>query len=387
MSALTGLTGALSSYTTGSYGQKAGTAPTQSTASSGTGTTSTSTRSGDSATVLTLSEEAKAYLAAMTAAGKGAASGSAMARAQAARAWLDQEYKSLGIGSALVDGQVAVDFTAQDRATLAVVAAGTGDLFTADEKTAAASVLQARFEDALTPHAVIARHTGDYAGLYAAAADYLDAASPEERATAGWAARREAVTQGLAAARADFGKAPDTGDENDPVRAMLDAPAPGTSSGGKTATADTLAARARAALDAQAGRARDDGTELVFDGTRTGRMVDFEAFDNRTLAVVSQNADGQFSVSEARAARKALEQRTRTTLLSAFTGSGSDPAARSVALIRQYSSMSAEERAVLGFGESFTDNVLKNYRTVTSIQNMVDAMNASTGSLLGGGSL
>ncbi|MFL9825412.1 hypothetical protein [Rhodoplanes sp. SY1] len=387
MSAVTGLTSALSSYTTGSYGQKAGTAPTQSTASSGTGTTATSSQSGGSATVLTLSDEAKALLAAMTAAGTSAAGGSALARAQAARAWLDQQYKSLGIGAALVDGQVAVDFTAQDRATLAVVAAGTGDLFTDDETKAAASVLQARFEDALAPHAVIARHTGDYASLYAAAAGYLDAASPEERATTGWVARREAVTEGLAAARAAFGKAPDTGNQNDPVRAMLDAPAPGTTSPAKTATADTLAARARAALDAQAGRARDAGTELVFDGTRTGRMVDFESFDNRTLAVVAQNAGGQFTVSEARAARKALEQRTRTTLLSAFTGSGGDPAARSVALIRQYSSMSAEEKALLGFSESFTDNVLKNYRTVSSIQSMVDAMGSSTGSLLAGGSL
>ncbi|MFD2181305.1 hypothetical protein [Rhodoplanes azumiensis] len=386
MSAVSSLTSALSSYTTGSYGQKAGTAPTQSTASSGTGTTATSIQSGGSATVLTLSDEAKALLAAMTAAGT-SAGGSALARAQAARAWLDQQYTSLGIGSALVDGQVAVDFTVQDRATLAVVAAGTGDLFTADEKNAAASVLQARFEDALAPHAVIARHTGDYASLYAAAAAYLDTASPEERATAGWTARREAVTEGLAAARATFGKAPDTSNHDDPVRAMLDAPAPGTTSPGKTTTADTLAARARAALDAQAGRARDAGTELVFDATRSGRMVDFESFDNRTLAVVAQNADGQFSISEARAARKALEQRTRTTLLSAFTSSGGDPATRSVALIRQYSSMSAEERTVLGFGEGFTDNVLKNYRTVTSIQSMVDAMNASTGSLLGGSSL
>lgn len=387
MSAVNGLTNALSSYTTSSYGQKTAGASTASASSSGTGTTATSTQADGSATVLTLSDEAKALLAAMTAAGTSAASGSALARAQAARVWLDQQYKSLGTSSALVDGQVAVDFTAQDRATLAVVAAGTGDLFTADEKKAAASVLQARFEDALAPHVVIARHTGAYASLYAAAADYLDAASPEERATAGWTARRDAVTQGLAAARANFGKAPDTGNKNDPVRAMLDSPSPGTTSPSKTATADTLAARARAALDAQAGRARDAGTELVFDSTRSGQQVDFESFDNRTLAVVAQNPDGQFSVSEARAARKALEQRTRTTLLSAFTGSGGDPAARSVALIRQYSSMSAEEKALLGFSDSFTDNVLKNYRTVTSIQSMVDAMGASTGSLLGGGSL
>jgi hypothetical protein len=378
MSAAIGSTTSLLGYATGAYGQKTSALQTQTKAQSSASANATATQTGTSATSLTLSEEAKAYLAAMSKAADSPSSGSALARAQAARAWLDQQYQTLGISSALVDGQTAVDFSGQSRSTLALLAADVGDLFTADETKAAATALQARFDDAMAPHAVIARHTGGYASLYAAAADYLDAADPEERGTAAWTKQRQAVADGLAAAQASFGKAPRTGNADDPVRAMLDAGAAAPQTASKTQDAATIAAKARAALDAQANAAKDAGTELVFDASRSGQKADFQKFDNRTLATVAQNKDGQFSAEETRAAKKELEQRTRTTLLSAFTSSGGDAATRSAALIRQYSSMSAEERAVLGFGADFTDNVLKNYKTVSTIESMLDAMGSST---------
>lgn len=368
-------TSSLLGYAAGAYTQKTtGLSTAVSPLVNGDTTASTNT----SATSLTLSDEAKAYLAAMSKAADSPSSGSALARAQAARAWLDQQYQTLDISSALVDGQTAVDFSGQSRSTLALIAAGTGDLFTADETKAAATALQSRFDDAMAPHAVIARHTGDYASLYAAAADYLDAAGPEERGTAAWTKQRQAVTDGLAAAQASFGKAPKTGNADDPVRAMLDASAAAPQTPSKTQDTATIAAKARAALDAQANAAKDAGTELVFDSSRSGQKVDLQKFDNRTLATVAQNKDSQFSAQEVRAARKELDQRTRTTMLSAFTNSGGDAATRSAALIKQYSSMSTEERAVLGFGDDFTDKVLKNYKTVSSIQSMLDTMGSST---------
>ncbi|NVO16982.1 MAG: hypothetical protein HXX10_23400 [Rhodoplanes sp.] len=368
-------TSSLLGYATGAYGQK--TTGVQ-TAISPLVTGDTTTSTNTSATSLTLSEEAKAYLAAMSKTADNPPSGSAQARAQAARAWLDQQYQTLGISSALVDGQTAVDFSGQSRSTLAVIAADTGDLFTADETKAAATALHARFDDAMAPHAVIARHTGDYASLYAAAADYLDAAGPEERGTTAWTKQRKAVADGLAVAQASFGKAPKTGNADDPVRTMLDASATASQTPSKTQDAATIAAKARGALDAQANAAKDAGTDLVFNASQSGQKVDFQKFDNRTLATVAQNKDGQFSAEETRAAKKELDQRTRTTMLSAFTGSGGDAATRSAALIKQYTSMSAEERAVLGFGDDFTDKILKNYKTVSSIQSMLDGGSSST---------
>lgn len=362
-------------YAAGAYGAKSTSSATTSTSS-----TSTATTPSQSATSLTLSDEAKAYLAAMSA-GTSTPSEAARAIAADARSWFDAQYEALGIGSALIDGQVAVDFSPKDRAMLAVVAANTGNQFTADETKAAATVLQARFDEAMAPHAVIARHVGDYASLYQAASDYLDAAGPEERATGTWILQKKAVTDGLAAAKASFGKAPATGNANDPVRALLDRTATSsTTSVSSTTSLASVVTDARQKLDAQANAARDAGAELVFDPTRnTGRLVDFTAFGNRSLAAMVQNQDGIFSDTEVRAARKELDQRTRTTLLKAFTDGG-DSMSRSVALLKQYSSMSTEERAVLGFGDDYADTVVKNYRTVSTLQSMVDAIGASASS-------
>ena len=69
---------------------------------------------------------------------------------------------------------------------------------------------------------MIARHTGDYASLYAAASDYLDQAGSDEKVTPAWKDQKQAVLEGFAAARASFGKAPVTGNDADPVRALLD---------------------------------------------------------------------------------------------------------------------------------------------------------------------
>jgi hypothetical protein len=326
--------------------------------------TGTDTPSPSSSTSVTLSDDAKAYLARTAADSEQLSVATLTTRA---RAWFDQQYVALGTSSAMVDGQVAVDFSGQTRATLSVIADHAQSQFSTDEVTAATRTLQSRFNDAVSPHVVIARHTGDYASLYAAASDYLDQAGSDEKATAAWKDQKQAVLEGLVAARASFGKAPVTGNDADPVRALLDKARTQTSPT-TDSSPDTLVTNARAMLDAQAGNARDNGKDLVFTGSRQlGQQVDFTDFDSRTLAIMALNADTSFSAQEASAAKAELNQRTRTSLLNAFGGDGIR--ASSLALLQQYQKMSSEERSVLGFTEDYANRIIANYRTAASIQN------------------
>jgi hypothetical protein len=335
--------------------------------------------SSSSSTNVTLSDEAKAYLAAHAdeakayLAAQAAADPPSMATLTTnARAWFDQQYASLGISSAMLDGQVAVDLSGQTRATLSLVADNALGQFTTDETTAAAKALQARFDDAMAPHVVIARHTGDYASLYAAASDYLDSAGADEKSTPTWQNQKQAVLEGIAAARANFGKAPVTDNDDDPVRSVLHRTSVQTPAAAGS-SADALSASARAMLDAQASSARDNGKELVFNsGRKTGQQVDFTEFDNRSLAIVALNADASFSVEEANAAKAELNQRTRSGVLNAFDpGSGGGLKASTQALLQQYSTMSAEEKKVLGFTDEFANKIMQNYRAMSSLQNSV----------------
>ena len=333
-----------------------------------TSTDSADTSSSSSSTSVTLSDEAKAYLARTAAESE---QPSVATLAMRARAWFDQQYAALGTASAMLDGQVAVDFSGQTRATLSVISDNASGQFSKDEVTAANRTLQSRFNDAMSPHVVIARHTGDYASLYAAASEYLDQAGSDEQATPAWRDQKQAVLEGLAAARASFGKAPVTGNAADPVRALLDK-APTQSSPATDSNPDAVAANARAMLDAQAGSARDNGKDLVFTaGRQTGQQVDFTDFDNRTLAIMALNQDASFSAQEASAAKAELNQRTRSSLLNAFGGDGIK--AHSLALLQQYSKMSAEERSVLGFTEDYANRIVASYRSAASIQSSLGA--------------
>lgn len=320
--------------------------------------------SSSPSTTVTLSDQAKAYLAQTSDAATTDLPAATLATN--ARAWFDQQYDQLGIPSAIIDGQTAVDFTTQSRATLSAVASNAGGLFSNDESLAAAVALQSRFNDAISPYVVIARHTGDYASLYKAASNYMDQAGAAERATPMWQMQRQALLEGAAAAGASPGKAPDTGNENDPVRAFLD-----NSTQTDSVPAGDIAAQARALLDDQINQAKDSGHELVFDRNRkTGQQVDLSPFDNRMLAAVVLNQDASFSSDEVRAAKGELDQRTRTSLLSALKSSnGTDPSAGSLAMIKQYSSMSAEEKSVLGVTDDLMNRLVQNYRSITTVQN------------------
>jgi hypothetical protein len=365
------------SYASGAYGAASGSAAPDAKAKAANADTSAR---DSNATSVTLSDEAKAYLEA-----SGNAEPSLATIAANARQFFDQQYAALGTSSAVMDGEIALDLTGQDRATLSAVASNAQGLFSQDEIDAATKTLQVRFDDAVAPFVVIARHTGDYAAPYDAALSYLNNAGADERATPAWKDQYQAVLEGSAAARSAFGKAPDTGNPDDPVRSLLDR----TSSAGSQPTAAMsaadLASRARSMLDSQANAARDNGTELTFDRSRTsGQQVNYTDFDNRSLATIVQNQSGEFSAEETRSAKTELDQRNRASILATLNGSqsGGDPRSASLALLKQYAGMSDEEKSVMGYTDAFANRIAQNYRTLTTLQGAAGS-NSTTMGLLG----
>jgi hypothetical protein len=347
-----------------------------------------SSSSADPSSTITLSDAAKAFLAAAATAvtTTPTTAPSLSSVASDARTWFDQQYKTLGIKSAMVDGDVAVDLTGQSRATLSAVASNAQGLFSSDEQTAASDQLQSRFDDAMTPYVVIARNSGNYATLYQAASDYLDQAGPDEKATKTWQDEKKAVVDGLAAAKKTPGQAPVTGDDNDPILDLLETP---TASGevDPDASTATVAANARAMLTDQANNAKDNGKELSFDANdASDQQVDFSQFDNRTLATMALNTDGSFSSDESSAAKAELNDRTRTTMLSILNpSSGSvSPGDATLALIKNYANMSDEEKSALGVTDAVTNRLVQNYQMIQSLQNAFGASAMSgAGSMMG----
>jgi len=336
----------------------------------------TTSSSASAADTVNLSDEAKAYLAGQ--------STDAATIATSARQWFDAQYKTTGLSSPMLDASVALDMTSLSRETLSAIAANSQGLFTKDETIAAGATLQKRFDDAITPHIVIARHTGDYAALYQAAANYLDKAGADERATPLWTSTRQAVTEGLALAQKSPMKAPHTTNGNDPVAALLDKTSQVGSASSATDNAK-VAADARARLDALANKARDAGAELVFDPSRkTGQLVDFSSFSNQALAVVSLNQGSQFSADETRAAKSALDQRHRASLLSVFTGSdgATDAKSQSLALMSHYAKMSEAERAASGYSSSLENRLVQSYRLASMLTGGSTGGSASGGTSL-----
>ena len=366
------------SYASGAYGAASGSAAPDAKARAANADTSAR---DSNATSVTLSDEAKAYLEANPT----PAPPSLATVAANARQFFDQQYAALGISSAVMDGQVALDLTGQDRATLSAVASNAQGMFSQDEVDAATKTLQVRFNDAVAPFVVIARHTGNYAAPYDAALSYLNKAGADERATPAWKNQYQAVLDGAAAAKSSFGKAPDTGNPDDPVHALLGQTSSTGSQPTATMSAADLTSRARAMLDQQANAARDNGTELTFDRSRSsGQQVNYTDFDNRSLATIVQNQTGEFSAEETRSAKTELDQRNRASILASLNGSqsGGDPRSASLALLQQYAGMSDEEKSVMGYTDAYANRIAQNYRTLTTLQNAAGS-NSSTMGLLG----
>lgn len=369
------LTSTLASYlgTTANAGQ------TSTTNNATSNTTSAGTSAAaDAATNVTLSDAAQALLAAA-----GDTSTTGVTPAATARNWLDEQYKKLGTTSPTPKDKPALELTPLNRASLAAIVQNTGKTFSADEQAAAATELDKRFATAMTAHIAIARATGNYAGLYQAAADYLDQAGTDERASKTWQDDRKGVTDGLAAAKATKGQAPETDPAKDPIRNMLNRRT--ASAASASASAESVVTNARAMLDDQANHASDAGTNLVFGAREDGQLVDFSKFTNRALAAISVNKDEKFSGEEARAAKNELNLRTRTTMmgiLSPTSGSASG-GDMNLGLIRTYEDMSEEEKTALGVTDAVTDRLIQNFQTLQSLQSAF-AGGSSSGGLAGG---
>ncbi len=153
---------------------------------------------------------------------------------------------------------------------------------------------------------------------------------------------------------------------------LLDQAPPSAGAIGPKSTTQDVAAYARSMLDDQENRARDNGTELVFDSSRkTGQLVDFSNFDNRTLATIALNPDSSFSVQETYAAKTELERRTRMNILNTMNSSGDSSSSSSSGpsgLIQSYLNMSDEEKQVLGVTDDVTNKLIQSYRTMLSVQ-------------------
>jgi hypothetical protein len=311
----------------------------------------------NAATNLTLSDAAKAQLASASPP-KDFATVTGDARSA-----LDGLYATAKVkGPIGDDGKTTIDLSSFDRRSLFAIATNNDGKFTPDEQQVASTELGNRFNAALVPAAATSKLTGDFSSLYKAALDFLDGASPEEKATATWSAQRAAVAKGVQATQQNPTTAP-AGIANDPVAAYL---AQGASAP-STATPDisTVAKNMRAALDAQEKAAAAAG--------KSSRQADLSAVDNRSLAAISLNRDNLFSPGESRAAKQALDSRNRASILAALKQSQSsgDPTQLSLGILNTYSSMSAEERQAINWTPSFRDNAVANYQSASRIMSML----------------
>lgn len=292
-----------------------------------------------------------------------------------------------GRTSPLKDGKLALDLSSLDQREL--YAMSSDDSFSPDEREAAGLEMQRRFEAALAGPAAIARVTGDYTGLYKAAAAYLDGLGEEERASADWKAGRDAVTEGLKQLQTKPGTMPNLG-PNDPVALYLAlseaAETPATSM-------PELASNARTTLDRLYAEAQANGKAPTFNrNTTLGQYIDVSGFSSRALSSMVLDKDGQFTAEETRAARSVLQARSGATLLAGFQSANKsgDPTAFSQNIITAFSSLSPEERQAVGWSDALYEAAMQSYVTTSKLMNMFgEATGGNNGtpslaSLLGG---
>lgn len=284
-----------------------------------------------------------------------------------ARITLDRLYTVAGVKAPIVDGKTTIDLSTLDRRSLFAISTNNGGKFTPDEQAVAATELKQRFDKALEPSLATTRLTGDYSVSYKAALDYLDGASDEEKATATWASQCAAVLKGVQTTQQDPNTAP-SGISGDPVAAALAGTAPPTKS--TTRDISSIASDVRAFLDRQKGEAAKSGKELVYDSRRkTGQLADLSSLDNRSLSAISLNQDKKFSTEEIFAAKQELNTRTRLAVLDALKQSqtAGDPRQFSLGILKQYSSMSAEERQAANWTQDFQDAAIKSYKSTSTL--------------------
>tara|TARA_R110002020_G_scaffold14062_11_gene49984 strand:- start:7514 stop:8632 length:1119 start_codon:yes stop_codon:yes gene_type:complete len=342
---------------TAAYGQTAKSATTAANTTSSGGTTSASGSTGSAATEITLSSEAQAALAA-----KDFATVLAETKSKLTALLIEA-----GRTSPLQNDKLAVDLSSLDQRELFAMASD--DSFSSDEQAAAGLEMQRRFEAAMAGPAAVAKVTGDYTGLYKAAAAYLDSLGDEEKKGTDWIAGREAVTDGLKQLQSDPKTMPEAGD-HDPVALYL-----ALANAGQTQQQDIkdVAAGARASLDALYAKAIKDGKAPTFNkNTVVGTYIDLSSFPSRTLSAIALNTDNKFAPEEASAAQAALRAKSGAALLAGFQNAAksSDPTAFSQNIISIFSSMSAEERQAAGWSDKFYQAAVQSYQSTSKLTQM-----------------
>ena len=324
-----------------------------------------SSSGSNAATNLTLSDAARAELA------RASALPDFAVVTDDARKTLDELYAAAKVTAPIVDGKQTIDLASLDRRSLFAIATNSAGKFTPDEQAVATTELKKRFDAALAPSVATTRLTGDYGVSYKTALDYLDAASPEEKATATWAAQRAAVLKGVQATQQDPTKRPAdiTGDPVAPLLTDMPSSTPTT-----VRDFGSVASDVRAYLDKQKSDAAANNKELVYDPQRrTGQLADLASLDNRSLSAISLNQGNQFSGEEIFAAKRELSARTRAAVLDALKQSqtSGDPRQLSLGILKSYSGMSAEERQAVNWTPEFQDLAVKNYKSTSSILSML----------------
>lgn len=315
------------------------------------------TSTGSAATSVTLSEDALA----------------AMAERDLVAVLADTHQKlatlleEAGRTSPLQNGKLALDLSPLDQRELYAMSSDTS--FSPDEREAAGLEMQRRFESALSGPAAIARVTGNYTGLYKAAAAYLDALGTEERASTEWKAGREAVTEGLKQLQAKPGTLPDLG-PNDPVALYL---ALSETADSVAPSMPDMASNARVTLDRLYAEAHANGKMPSFNrNTTLGQYIDMSGFSSRALSSIILDGESQFTPEETRAARTVLQARSGATLIAGFedANKSGDPTAFSQNIITAFSSLSAEERLAAGWSDKLYQAAMESYVTTSKLMDM-----------------
>lgn len=331
---------------------------------------SNTTPKPDVSTNITLSEAAKAALSEKTYAEV----------TIEARSTLDELLSAKELSSPYIDNKLAIDLSELDRREIFAIATNSESKFTPDEQRAADEELAQRFDSAMAGPAAVARVTDEMIDIYKAAEEFLDAASPEEKLTTAWAAKKAAMVDAIQQLTNDPSK-PLTLDE-DPVADYLVRISAGDTN--YTRVFSDIAKDARIALDKQHGDAKDNKLDLIFSETRrNGQMVDFSKFDSRSLSAVALNSGDQFSAEEVFAAKTEMNGRSRATLLACINHAAetNDPTALAKKIISAFGSMSPEERSAAGWSDDLYQTAVLNYASSTKIANMFSSGASSAGGL------
>jgi hypothetical protein len=276
--------------------------------------------------------------------------------------------KEAGRTSPLEGGKLALDLTGLDAREL--YAMGSADSFTPDDKQAAGLEMQRRFEAALAGQAALAKVTGNFTGLYKAAAEYLDSLGPEEKAGQDWIAGRAAITEAQKQLQSDPRTMPEAG-EDDPVALYLALVEAGEQA--KPRDIADVATTARKTLDSLYDEAVKAGKAPTFNkATTVGTYIDLNRFDSRSLSAIALNTGDKFTAEEARHAEAALRTKSGAALLAGFQNAAksSDPTAFSQNIMAIFSSMSPEERQAAGWSDKFYQAAVESYVSTSKLTQM-----------------